>query len=124
MNKPTIITSPSGDRMAVIPLDEYERLVAAAEDLSDVRAYDDAKRRLESGEDELVPAEVVHRILDGENALRVWREYRGLTVKQLADRSGVSAPFVSQIENGQREGSVETMRKIADVLQISLDELV
>ena len=124
MNKPTIITSPSGDRMAVIPLDEYERLVAAAEDLSDVRAYDDAKRRLESGEDELVPAEVVHRILDGENALRVWREYRGLTVKQLADRSGVSAPFVSQIENGQREGSVETMRKIADVLKISLDELV
>jgi transcriptional regulator with XRE-family HTH domain len=45
-------------------------------------------------------------------------------VKQLADRSGVSAPFVSQIENRQREGSVETMRKIADVLTISLDELV
>jgi DNA-binding XRE family transcriptional regulator/PHD/YefM family antitoxin component YafN of YafNO toxin-antitoxin module len=124
MNKPTIITSPSGDRMAVIPLEEYERLVEAAEDLADVRAYDEATRRLASGEDELVPAEVVNRILAGENALRVWREYRGLTVKQLADRSGVSAPFVSQIENRQREGSVETMRKIADVLTISLDELV
>ena len=55
---------------------------------------------------------------------RVWREHRGLTVRQLADQAGVSAPFVSQIETGQREGSVETMRKIAGVLKISLDDLV
>jgi transcriptional regulator with XRE-family HTH domain len=66
----------------------------------------------------------VNRILDGENALRVWREYRGLTVKQLADKAGVSAPFVSQIETGQREGSIETMRKLAGVLKVSLDDLV
>jgi ribosome-binding protein aMBF1 (putative translation factor) len=124
MNKPTIITTPNGDQMAVIPLTEYERLVEAAEDLADVRAYDEATRRLASGEDELVPSEIVNRILDGENALRVWREYRGLTVKQLADRAGVSAPFLSQIETGQREGSVDTMRKLADALKISLDELV
>ena len=123
MNKPTIITSPNGDQMAVIPLTEYERLVEAAEDLADVRAYDEAMRRLASGEDELVPAEIVNRILDGENALRVWREYRGLTVKQLAEKAGVSAPFVSQIETGQRDGSIETMRKIADVLKLSLDDL-
>ena len=124
MNKPTIIKTPSGDEMAVIPLREYERLVEAAEDLADVRAYDEAKRRLASGEDELVPAEIVNRILEGENALRVWREYRGLTIKQLAEKAQVSAPFVSQIESGQREGSVETLRKIADALDVSLDELV
>ncbi|MGZ8387944.1 MAG: helix-turn-helix domain-containing protein [Rhodoplanes sp.] len=124
MNKPTIITTPNGDQMAVIPLTEYERLVEAAEDLADVRAYDEAMRRLASGEDELVPAETVNRILDGENALRVWREYRGLTVKQLADKAGVSAPFVSQIETGQREGSLETMRKLAEALKASLDDIV
>jgi DNA-binding XRE family transcriptional regulator len=123
MNKPTIITTPNGDQMAVIPLTEYERLVEAAEDLADVRAYDEVVRRLASGEEELVPAELVKRILDGENTLRVWREYRGLTVKQLAEGAGVSAPFVSQIETGQREGSVDTMRKLAEVLKISLDDL-
>jgi hypothetical protein len=32
MNKATIITAPNGERMAVIPLDEYERLVEAAEE--------------------------------------------------------------------------------------------
>jgi len=123
MNKPTIIKSPSGDRLAVIPLAEYERLVEAAEDLADVRAYDDAMRRLKSGEDELVPAEVVNRLLDGENAVRVWREYRRLNLKQLAELAGVSAPFVSQIESAQREGSLDTMRKIAAALKVSLDDL-
>jgi DNA-binding XRE family transcriptional regulator len=124
MNKPTIITTPNGDRMAVIPLAEYERLTEAAEDLADVRAYDEVKSRLAAGEDELVPAELVNRILDGESALRVWREYRGLTVRQLAEQAGVSGPFVSQIESGQREGSVETMRKIASVLKVKLDDLI
>jgi DNA-binding XRE family transcriptional regulator len=124
MNKPTIITTPNGDRMAVIPVEEYERLVEAAEEATDVRAYDEAKRRLASSQDELLPATMVKRILDGENALRVWREHRGLTLKELADKAQVSAPFVSQIEKGQREGSVETMRKLADALKISVDDLI
>jgi DNA-binding XRE family transcriptional regulator len=124
MNKPTIITTPNGDRMAVIPVEEYERLVEAAEETTDVRAYDEGKRRLASGQDELLPSAMVNRILDGENALRVWREHRGLTLKELADKAQVSAPFVSQIEKGQREGSVETMRKLADALKISVDDLI
>jgi DNA-binding XRE family transcriptional regulator len=124
MNKPTIITTPNGDRMAVIPVEEYERLVEAAEETTDVRAYDEAKRRLASGQDELLPATMVNRILHGENALRVWREHRGLTLKEVADKAQVSAPFVSQIEKGQREGSVETMRKLADALRVSVDDLI
>jgi DNA-binding XRE family transcriptional regulator len=124
MNKPAIITTPNGDRMAVIPIEEYERLVEAAEETTEVRAYDEAKRRLASGQDELLPSAMVNRILDGENALRVWREHRGLTLKELADKAQVSAPFLSQIEKGQREGSVETMRKLADALKISVDDLI
>ena len=124
MNKPTIITTPNGDRMVVIPVEEYERLVEAAEETTDVHAYDEAKRRLASGQDELLPAIMVKRILDGENALRVWREHRGLTLKELGDKAQVSAPFVSQIEKGQREGSIETMRKLADALNISVNDLI
>jgi DNA-binding XRE family transcriptional regulator len=124
MNKPTIITTPNGERMAVIPLDEYERLVEAAEDVADLRAYDEAKRQLAAGKTELLPSGMVNRILAGENTLRAWREHRGLTVKQLADRAGISAPFVSQLETGRREGSVETMRRIAAALKISLDDLI
>jgi hypothetical protein len=47
-----------------------------AEMLADVKAYDAAKARLENGEDELVPLEIIERRLSGESALRAWREQR------------------------------------------------
>ena len=47
-----------------------------AEMLADVKAYDAAKARLENGEDELVPLEIIERRLGGESALRIWREPR------------------------------------------------
>lgn len=123
MNRPTVFKTPSGEEMAVIPLAEYERLVAAAEEAADVRAYDEAKRRLASGEDELVPSEVANRLLGGESPVRVWREHRRVSSKELAAKAGVSAPFISQIEHGQREGTLKVMRKIADALGVTLDDL-
>ena len=85
MSKPNIITTPSGDRMVLIPFEEYERLIEAAEDAADARDVDEIKRRLATGEEELIPAEIVDRIIDGENKLRVWREHRGMSAKELAE---------------------------------------
>jgi DNA-binding XRE family transcriptional regulator len=124
MSKPDVITTPNGDKMVILPLAEYERLVDAAEDLSDVRAYDRAKQRLAAGKDELIPAEFVDRMLDGENKLRVWREYRGMSGKELAEKTGLAAPYISQLETGQREGTVETLKKIAAALRVDIDDIV
>jgi len=44
--------------------------------LADVKAYDAAKARLENGEDELVPLEIIERRLSEESTLRIWREQR------------------------------------------------
>lgn len=123
MDKPQIIETPQGERLAVLPLAEYERLQEAAEMLEDVSAYDEAKRRLAAGTEELVPQEIANRLLDGESPIRVWREYRGLSGRALAEAAGVSAPYLSQIEGGRREGSFDTMRRIAETLKISLDDL-
>jgi len=46
MSKPNIITTPSGDRMVLIPFEEYERLVEAAEDAADVRDVDESSASL------------------------------------------------------------------------------
>jgi DNA-binding Xre family transcriptional regulator len=124
MNKPDVITTPSGDKMVILPLAEYERLISAAEDLSDVRAYDRARQRLAAGEDELIPAEFVDRMLDGESKLRVWREFRGMSGKELAEKTGLAAPYISQLETGQREGTVETLKKIAAALRVDIDDIV
>src|SRR4051812_3132166 len=105
MAKPNIITTPSGDRVAVIPLAEYERLVEAAEDAVGMRTYEEAKRRLAAGEDELIPAEFVNRVIDGETKVRVWREYSGSTIKALAEAAGLTAAYLSQIETGAWKAS-------------------
>jgi DNA-binding XRE family transcriptional regulator len=123
MGKPDIITTPSGDHMVIIPLNDYERLVEAAEDAIDLQAYDRAKERLASGVEELIPSEVVDRLISGENKVRVWREFRGLNVKELAAASGLAAPYVSQIETDRREGTIETFKKLAATLRVSIDDL-
>ncbi|MFH1084316.1 MAG: helix-turn-helix transcriptional regulator [Chloroflexota bacterium] len=108
---------------AVIPYDEYERLVEAAEMLHDVRAYDEAKEALAAGE-ELVPSEVTYAILDGAHPVRVWREHRGLTQRRLAEETGISAAYLSQIESGRRQGSAEVLAALAKQLGLSLDGIV
>jgi dodecin len=46
---------PSELRGVVVDAEEYDRLQEAAEELEDLRAYDEAIMELRAGEDELVP---------------------------------------------------------------------
>ena len=124
MPHPQFIETPGGEQMVILPRKEYEQLCEAAEDTADVLAFDEAKHRLAAGEDELIPAAFANRILDGENPVRVWREYRGLSVKDLAAKAEISAAYLSQIEGGAREGSISTMKALAMALSLDLDDLV
>ena len=114
------ITTPKGETLVVLPLEEYEALI----DRLDVAAADKVRRDIAAGRDELVPAEIVHRLLEGENPVRLWRTHRGLSARDLADRAGLSASYVSEIESGKKEGSVEVLKKIAAALNVALDDLV
>lgn len=109
---------------AVLPYEEYLHLVEQAEMLEDIRDYDAAKAAIERGEEELIPSEVVFAILDGENPIKVWREFRQLTQQQLAESAGISKPYLSQIETGKRRGTTEVLATIANALNVSIDELV
>jgi DNA-binding XRE family transcriptional regulator len=109
--------------MVVLPRSEYDALVEAAEMMADVAAYDRFKEKLAAGEEELIPAEFVYRLLDGENAVRVWREYRGISARELAAQAGLSAAYLSEIETGKKEGSLSALRKIAKALRVDLDDL-
>ena len=119
-----IITTPSGDRLALMPEADYLNLVEAADLAQDSAAIERFKARLVAGVEELVPAAVVNALLDGANPVRVWRDYRGLSAKDLAQRADLAPAYLSQIETGKREGTVETLRKIAQVLNVTIDDLV
>ncbi len=119
-----VITTPKGERMVVLPEAEYLRLLEAIEDSEDVESVRRFKERLATGEEELLPAAMVDAILDGQNRVRVWREHRGLTAASLAKQVGIASAYLSQIETGKREGTVETYRKLAAALGVTLDDLI
>lgn len=119
-----IIERDGKPEWAILPYEEYLKLLEEAEMLEDIRDYDAAKAALEKGEDELIPAEVVFAIIDGENPIKVWRKHRGLTQQQLANAAGISKPYLSQIEVGKRTGTTEILSAIAKALGVSLDEVV
>jgi transcriptional regulator with XRE-family HTH domain len=52
--------------------------------------------------------------------LKHLRSVRGLTITELAGRSGVSAGRISQIERGQSNPSINTLQKLRTVLGVTL----
>ena len=58
------------------------------------------------------------------NRIREFREAKGLTQDKLADLSDLSRPVISQFEKGQRTPSLKALKRIADVLNTSVDELL
>ena len=108
---------------AIIPFDQYEDLISSAEMLLDIQDYDQAKQRIADGE-EMIPSEVVYALVDGQNRVRVWREYRGLTQQALADQSEISKPYLSQIESGKRTGTAAVLGRLAAALNLDIDDLI
>jgi len=55
--------------------------------------------------------------------LRDQRVSAQLSLRQLADQTGVSNPYLSQIERGLRRPSAEVLQQIAKALRISAEQL-
>ena len=119
-----VIEKDGKPEWAIIPYETYIKLVEEAEMLQDIRDYDSVKAAIERGEEELIPGDVVYAILDGENPIKVWREYRGLSQQQVANMIGISTSYLSQIEAGKRTGSTEVLAAIAKALDVTLDDIV
>ncbi len=56
--------------------------------------------------------------------LREIRKEYGMTMKELADKIGVSESAISQYENGKREPGYETLIKLAGLFNVSADYLL
>lgn len=46
-----------------------------------------------------------------------------MSLRQLAERAGISNPYVSQIEKGLRKPSAEVLQQLANALQVSAETL-
>lgn len=104
----------------VVPADLWEKVRDTIEDAEDAAAASAAR----AGDDGVrVPIAVVKAQLEGAHPVKAWREHRGMSQDALAKKSGLSKPFISQIENGKRAGPTATIRKLAAALDVPLDAL-
>jgi ribosome-binding protein aMBF1 (putative translation factor) len=113
-------------QVAILPRKDYEALVAKAreadEDAGTERLVAAARKEIAAGAP-LLPKDVADRMADGENAVRVVREWRDWTQKRLSKTTGIAQGHISDIETGRRVGTPATLRRIADALGVPLDLL-
>ncbi|MDH4117724.1 MAG: helix-turn-helix domain-containing protein [Acidimicrobiia bacterium] len=55
--------------------------------------------------------------------IREQRERANLSLRRLADRAGISNPYLSQIERGIRKPSAEILKRLSRALEISAESL-
>ena len=114
-----IIEKDGVPEFAVLPYAEYERLLAIAEDkmdAADVLVYREAR-------EESFPESLVDALVNGDHPIKVYRNYRQLTQQELADRIGKSKPYIAKLEAGERTGTIDVLARIAEVLEVDLDQL-
>ncbi|MFO8154890.1 MAG: helix-turn-helix transcriptional regulator [Thiohalospira sp.] len=109
---------------AVVPYDQYQRMLERMEELIDLQETDKVRARMEAGKEESVPLELIKRIDGGESPVRVWREYRGIERRKLAEATDVGDRALYMIEAGKREPSTRVLRQLAERLNVDVDELL
>jgi DNA-binding XRE family transcriptional regulator len=109
-----IIRQGGKPAFVVIPIQEWRRIEATLEDRIDSAVV----RTFLENPSETFPDSVVKAILDDVHTVKVLREYRGMTQSQLADASGTSARYISQLERGIRRASRKLLVKLARALRV------
>jgi transcriptional regulator with XRE-family HTH domain len=70
-----------------------------------------------------IAAVVTNAAQDIGSFIRAQREAAQVSVRQLAEKAGVSNPYLSQIERGLRKPSAEVLNQIAKALRVSAEVL-
>ncbi len=109
---------------AVIPYKEYIKIQELMDDIEDRKDIEKYVQAIESGEEQNIPGEVTFAILEGIHPIRAWREHKQITVRELAKRAGITSSYLSQIETGKRNPTIDTLKSIAEALGIDVEILI
>ena len=74
-------------------------------------------------QDEKLATVVTNAAQDIGSFIRTQREAAQVSVRQLAEKAGVSNPYLSQIERGLRKPSADVLNQIAKALRVSAEVL-
>lgn len=105
-NSVQVITQDGKPVFAVIPYNEYLELVQA-------KAHEPT-----------IPHEVVALVIEHEWSLvKAWRKHLGITQEELAHRTGITQPALSQIEKSDNPRNA-TIEKLAAAMGLDPEQMV
>lgn len=58
-----------------------------------------------------------------ESPVKIVRKHRGLTQAELAKASGLSRPYLTEIETGKKDGSIRAIKALAEALDVTVGQL-
>ena len=79
---------------------------------------------LDADDGSRIPHGVALAIMRGANPVAAFRSRSGITLRDLSERTGVAASYLSKIERGLKPGSAATLSRIANALGTTIDSLV
>ena len=108
---------------------DWTQLLSELEDALDRAAVVERRRRegakgVQAARRNYLTAGEARRLLDGESPVKVWREKRGRSQRELAAAAGVSAGYLAEIETGRKPGSVVALARLAKALQVQIEDLI
>jgi DNA-binding XRE family transcriptional regulator len=117
-----ILGEPAGDP----EISEDEDDIAA---VAGVRAEDQTFAALVEAQrgssvEATIPLDVIKAKLAGAQPVRAWRDHRDWTQTYLAFKSGVGRDLIAQIETRKKDGSVETLERLARALGVPMEALL
>lgn len=78
-----------------------------------------------SAAQEELPANVMDSLFArSENPIKILRKHRGLTQVELAEKSGLSRPYLAELETGRKEGSITALKNLATALAVNISHLI
>jgi mRNA interferase RelE/StbE len=97
---------------------DYQALLDSLEDAEARAAYQQSRN------DETFPAVIATELVAGVHPVRVFRNYRQLSLTALAKKAGVSVSYLSEIEGGRKPGSAKTLSAVAKALAVEVEDLI
>jgi ribosome-binding protein aMBF1 (putative translation factor) len=107
---------------------DWEALIDQLEDIEDLAAVG-AREQFEAqfGKDivrrNYLTETEVRRLIDRESPVKIWREKRGMSQRELATKADVSASYLAEIETGRKPGSADALSRLARVLDVRMEYL-
>lgn len=72
-----------------------------------------------------LPTDIMDQLFArSESPIKILRKFRSLTQVELAEKSGLSRPYLAEIETGRKEGSITALKNLATALQVDISRLI